>query len=62
MPEDSAPESGFRSIGEIARDMLSGMQKCCSPATGYGKKEAAVEVLGTTHDGLTETALSRRAR
>ncbi len=57
MPEDSAPESGFRSIGEIARDMLSGIQKCCSPATGYGKKEAAAEVLGTTHDGLTETAL-----
>lgn len=57
MPEDSAPESGFRSIGEIARNMLAGMQKCCSPATGYGKKEAAVEVLGTTNDGLTETRL-----
>lgn len=57
MPEDSAPESRFRSIGEIAQDMLSGMQKCRSPASGYDKKEAAAEVLGTTCDGLTETAL-----
>lgn len=57
MPEDSAPESGFRSIGEIARNMLAVMQKCCSQAIGYGKKEAAVEVLGTTNDGLTETRL-----
>lgn len=59
MPEDSAPESGPRSIGEIARNMLAGMQKCCSPATGYGKKEAAAEGASNTCDGLTET-LSRR--
>lgn len=57
MPEDSAPESRFRSIGEIAQDMLSGMQKCCSQATGYGKKEAAAEGATNTCDGLTETRL-----
>lgn len=59
MPEDRDPEFGFRSIGEIARNMLAGMQKCCSPASGYDKKEAAAEGATNTCDGLTET-LSRR--
>ena len=57
MPEDSAPESRFRSIGEIARDMLSGMQKCCSPASGYGKEIDGRRGVTSTRDGLTETRL-----
>lgn len=55
MPEDSAPESGFRSIGEIARNMLAGMQKCCSPATGYGKEIDGRRGVTSTRDGLTAT-------
>ena len=55
MPEDSAPESGFRSIGEIARDMLSGMQKCCSPATVYGKELRVERVLPAPAPTLTAT-------
>ena len=57
MPEDSAPESRFRSIGEIAQDMLSGMQKCCSPASGYGKEIDGRRGVTSTRDGLTETRL-----
>ena len=54
---DDAPISGFRSIGEIAPGSTGYAGKCCATEISYARKYAAVEVLGTTHDGLTETRL-----
>lgn len=55
MPDDSASETGFRSIGEVAGLLVADMQKDCAPPIGYGRKDAAAEGVGSTRDGLTET-------
>ena len=54
MPDD-APISGFRSIGEIARNVVGGLQKSCSQATVYGKELRVERVLPAPAPTLTAT-------